>query len=95
MGHLASEWYVGVAGPADQGVAPFDRDALVSENPRYVTFNGRTDALTGDNALKMSTGERARIYFVNQGLNLVSSFHPIGSHWDLVYPKRQRIRRTS
>ncbi len=82
-----SEWYVGIAGPADEGVAPFDRDSLVNENPRYVTFNGRTDALTGDNALKMSTGERARIYFVNQGLNLVSSFHPIGSHWDLVYPE--------
>ena len=34
-----------------------------------------------------STGERARIFFVNQGLNHLASFHPIGSHWDLVYPE--------
>ncbi len=82
-----SEWYVSDPGPADEGVAKFNRESLLAEHPRYVTFNGRTDALTGDNALKMKVGERARIYFVNQGLNLVSSFHPIGSHWDVVYPE--------
>jgi len=82
-----SEWYVGAVGSNDEGVAPFDREALFKEEPRYVTFNGRTDALIGENALTMNTGERGRIFFVNQGLNLVSSFHPIGSHWDLVYPE--------
>lgn len=35
----------------------------------------------------MGVGERGRIYFVNEGLNLDSNFHPIGSHWDLVYPE--------
>jgi nitrite reductase (NO-forming) len=29
----------------------------------------------------------ARIYFVNAGLNVDSNFHPIGSHWDAVYPE--------
>ncbi len=82
-----SEWYVSNPGPADEGVAPFNRNVLIDEHPRYFTFNGRTDALTGDNALRMQVGERARIYFVNQGLNKVSSFHPIGSHWDVVYPE--------
>jgi plastocyanin len=33
----------------------------------------------------MNVGERARIYFINAGLNLDSNFHPIGSHWDKVY----------
>lgn len=80
-----SEWYVGA--PAEGGVASFDRDALFDEEPRYVTFNGRTDALVDDNALTMQVGERARFYFVNQGLNLDSNFHPIGSHWDTVYPE--------
>ena len=82
---MQSEWYVGEPGP--DGVAPFDRVALELEEPRYVTFNGRTDALTGENALRMKVGERARIYFVNEGLNLDSNFHPIGSHWDVVYPE--------
>jgi len=81
---MQSEWYVG---ETSDGEAPFDPDSLFDEEPRYVTFNGRTDALTGDNTLKMNVGERARIYFVNEGLNLDSNFHPIGSHWDLVYPE--------
>ncbi|MGB7860534.1 MAG: c-type cytochrome [Acidimicrobiia bacterium] len=84
-GIVQSEWYVGE--PNADGEAPFDADALFVEEPRFVTFNGRTDALTGDNSLKMNVGERARIYFVNEGLNLDSNFHPIGSHWDLVYPE--------
>lgn len=82
---MQSEWYV--EEPADDGVAPFDNASMRVENPRYVTFNGRTDALSGDNTLRMSVGERARIYFVNEGLNLDSNFHPIGSQWDTVYPE--------
>jgi len=82
---MQSEWYVGDT-DAD-GVAPFDRDGLVVEEPKYVTFNGRTDALSGDNALTMQVGERARIYMVNEGLNLDSNWHPIGSQWDTVYPE--------
>ena len=52
-----------------------------------VVFNGAKGALIGENALHMKVGERGRIYFVNAGLNLISSFHPIGSHWDVVYPE--------
>lgn len=82
---MQSEWYVGEPGP--DGTALFDRDSLLAEEPRFVTFNGRTDALSGENTLAMSVGDRVRIYFVNQGLNLDSNFHPIGSHWDSVYPE--------
>lgn len=82
---MQSEWYVGPT--SESGIAKLDRDALLREDPRFVTFNGRTDALTGDNALEMSVSERARIFFVNQGLSLNSNFHPIGSHWDVVYPE--------
>ena len=82
---MQSEWYVGE--PDADGMAEFDPDALRLEHPRYVTFNGRTDALKGDNSLQMNVGERARFYMVNEGLNLDSNFHPIGSHWDLVYPE--------
>ena len=82
---MQSEWYV--TPPDADGVVEFDRQALSDENPAYVTFNGRTGALTGDNSLHMSVGERARIYMVNEGLNLNSNWHPIGSHWDTVYPE--------
>lgn len=82
-----SEWYLDRSATGTDSIATLDREGMLDENPEFITFNGRTDALRGDNALKMQTGERARIYFVNQGLNLTSSFHPIGSHWDLVYPE--------
>lgn len=82
---MQSEWYL--SDPSSTGIAEYDPDRLRLEHPTYVTFNGRTDALTGDNALQMAVGERARIYMVNEGLNLISSFHPIGSHWDVVYPE--------
>lgn len=82
---MQSEWYVGEPGP--DGVAAYDPEALRLEEPRYLTFNGRTDALVDDNALRMNVGERSRIYLVNEGLNLNSNFHPIGSHWDVVYPE--------
>ncbi len=82
---MQSEWYLGE--PDSNGLAPYDPALVLAEEPTFVTFNGRTNALTGDNTLAMEVGERARIYFVNEGLALSSNFHPIGSHWDLVYPE--------
>ncbi len=81
---VQSEYYL-----ADDGedVPGLDRAAVTDEHPSHVVFNGAVGALTGDNALEMAVGERARIYFANAGLNLISSFHPIGSHWDAVYPE--------
>lgn len=79
---VQSEYYV-----TDQetGLVEIDREAITLEEPRYVVFNGAVGAIAGDNALQMAVGETARIYFINAGLNLISSFHPIGSHWDTVY----------
>lgn len=82
---MQSEWYVDE--PDADGFAAYNRDLLFDEEPRYVTFNGRVGALTGDGALTMRVGERGRIYMVNEGLNLDSNFHPIGSHWDAVWPE--------
>lgn len=82
---MQSEWYT--AEPDAAGMAAMDRERLTFEHPSYVTFNGKTGSLTGDNALQMDVGQRARIYFVNEGLNLDSNFHLIGSHWDVVYPE--------
>jgi copper-containing nitrite reductase len=79
---VQSEYYTS---SRDAGVVDFDRAAVTDEAPSFVVFNGAVGALTGDNALTMAVGERARIYFINAGLNLDSNFHPIGSHWDKVY----------
>lgn len=81
------EWYVVQSEyyTTGDGEVDLDREALSAEHPSHVVFNGARGALAGDNSLHMAVGERARIYFVNAGLNLDSNFHPIGSHWDKVY----------
>jgi nitrite reductase (NO-forming) len=71
----------------DPGLTETDRQAITDEAPTFVVFNGAKGALTGDNAPVINVGDRMRIYFVNAGLNLISSFHPIGSQWDVVYPE--------
>jgi len=87
---VQSEWYL--TEPDATGLAQVDKEKMTLEEPTYVVFNGSVGALTGDNTLKMSVGERARIYFVNEGLNLNSNFHPIGSHWDAVYPEAATLQ---
>ena len=79
------EWYVTQSEYYTSDSGTFDREAVTAEHPSHVVFNGARGALAGDNALAMAVGERARIYFINAGLNLDSNFHPIGSHWDKVY----------
>jgi nitrite reductase (NO-forming) len=61
------------------------------EEPTFVVFNGRPNAITGDRALGMfdgdtvGTGETVRLYVGNAGPNLSSSFHVIGEIFDTVY----------
>ena len=79
---VQSEYYTT---STEAGLVETDRQAVTAEDPSMVVFNGAKGAIAGDNALQMNVGEKARIYFVNAGVNLISSFHPIGSHWDAVY----------
>jgi nitrite reductase (NO-forming) len=69
----------------EKGLQPFDMAKAVAEQPEYVVFNGSVGALTGDNALKVRTGETVRMYVGNGGPNLTSSFHVIGEVFDNVY----------
>jgi nitrite reductase (NO-forming) len=83
---VQSEYYT-MPGAAEGDPLVTDRAALTNEHPTHVVFNGAKGALLGENAPRMKLGETMRIYFVNAGLNLISSFHAIGSHWDKVYPE--------
>ena len=68
-----------------QGYQPFDMEKAIDEKPTYVVFNGSTNSLTGDNAIKAKVGETVRLFVGNGGPNLVSSFHVIGEIFDKVY----------
>jgi nitrite reductase (NO-forming) len=67
----------------DSGHHLFDTASMLREDPSYVLLNGQKHALTADGRgpVVARRGETARVYFVNGGPNLTSSFHPIGNVW--------------
>lgn len=69
----------------ENGLQEFDQDKGVDENPTYVVFNGKKNALMGEAALEAKVGETVRMFVGNGGPNLVSSFHVIGEIFDRVY----------
>ncbi len=87
------EFYVGqnevyIKGNAgEKGLKEFDFDKMRNEDADYVLLNGEKGALTEGKygAMKVKKGETARIFFVNGGPNLASSFHPIGNVFTKVW----------
>lgn len=69
----------------DPGFHDFSMQEAMDEKPDYVLFNGKMNALTGENALTANAGETVRLFVGNGGPNLVSSFHVIGEIMDRVY----------
>lgn len=67
----------------------FDFMRMFAEDPTYVLLNGATHALTPKRfgAMQAHVGERIRVFMVNGGPNLTSSFHPIGNVWTHAWPQ--------
>lgn len=78
-----------------KGTHSFDFEAMKREDPTYVLLNGQKHALTGSahGTMKARVGETARVYFVNGGPNLISSFHPIGNVWTKAW-REEAVART-
>ncbi len=68
-----------------KGLQIFDPQAMLDGKPQYIVFNGRVGGL--NEKMAMSTGETARFYVGNGGVNLISSFHLIGEVFDRVFPE--------
>lgn len=58
---------------------------MLAERPDEVVFNGTAFQYVGQ-PLSATAGERVRIYLVDAGPNLWTSFHVIGAVFDKVYP---------
>ena len=65
-----------------QGFADM-QEAMKTLTPTHIVFNGAVGALTGDNALTASVGEK--VLFVHSQANRDSRPHLIGGHGDLVW----------
>ena len=71
-----------------QGEHSLDLNRMMAEDPTYVILNGAAEALTAKIAgpMKAKVGETVRVFLVNGGPNLSSSFHPIGNIWSEAWP---------
>ncbi|MGH7248866.1 MAG: multicopper oxidase domain-containing protein, partial [Pseudomonadota bacterium] len=72
---VQGEWY---GKPDKKGFVAGDSRAMLAEQPDFVVFNGAIDRYA-DHPIKVKTGRLVRVYFVNAGPNLMSTFHVIGS----------------
>jgi nitrite reductase (NO-forming) len=73
-----------------QGRLAFDGQYANLEQPTFVVFNGRPEAIYGQRAIgvlggPIRTGETVRLFVGDIGPNLPSSFHMIGAMFDKVY----------
>ncbi len=76
---VQSEWYLGPQGePTNLAKAATGNPA-----PDFVMFNGVANQYL-DNPIKVGTGERVRIFFLNAGPSIDSSFHIVGTIFDTV-----------
>lgn len=82
------EYYVGqsefytTGDTGSSGHQDLDYDKMQAEQPTYVVFNGNTKSLVGDNALRSNVRDKVRLFVVDGGPNLTSSFHVIGEIFD-------------
>ncbi|HET7569847.1 MAG TPA: multicopper oxidase domain-containing protein [Gammaproteobacteria bacterium] len=79
---VQGEWYTQQVSGTLMGA---DFTKMKREQPDEVVFNGAAFQYVG-HPLPVMPGKRVRIYLVNAGPNLWSSFHVIGAIFDKVYP---------
>jgi nitrite reductase (NO-forming) len=70
--------------PDKNGMVAGDSRKEVEERPDFVVFNGMVDRYV-ENPIPIKVGELVRVFFVNAGPNLSSTFHVTGAIFSTVY----------
>ncbi len=76
---VQSEWYLGPQGKE----ADLEKAMAAAPAPDLVLFNGVANQYK-DHPLEVATGERVRIFVLNAGPSIDSSFHIVGTIFDTV-----------
>jgi len=85
---VQSEWYLGAQGePADYAKANQTAPA-----PDFVAFNGVANQYK-DNPVEVATGKRVRVFVLDAGPNIDSSFHVVGTIFDNVIKEGIELQR--
>lgn len=69
-----------------KGDSLYETDVTSARNrqPMFVTFNGKSKQYV-QQPLEVNAGDRVRLYVLNTGANLTSSFHVVGTLFDKVW----------
>ena len=76
---VQSDWYLG----PQKDVSSLSKAAAGAPAPDFVVFNGVANQYL-DNPIQVRTGERVRIFLLDAGPNIDSSFHIVGTIFDTV-----------
>lgn len=85
---VQSEWYLGPQGqPAD-----YLKASAAAPAPDFVVFNGVANQYK-DHPIQVATGKRVRIFVLNAGPSVDSSFHVVGTIFDTVIKEGVALQR--
>ena len=85
---VQSEWYLGPQGE----LGDYEKATAGAPDPEFVTFNGIA-AQYKDNPIQVEVGERIRVFVLDAGPNVDSSFHVVGTIFDEVIKEGVALRR--
>jgi nitrite reductase (NO-forming) len=85
---VQSEWYLG----PQRDVASLKKAAAAAPAPDFVLFNGVANQYR-DNPIQVETGERVRVFVLNAGPSVDSSFHVVGTIFDSVTKEGVQLQR--
>jgi nitrite reductase (NO-forming) len=76
---VQSEWYLG----PQAGITSLEKASAGAPAPDFVVFNGVANQYV-DNPLEVETGKRVRVFVLDAGPSIDSSFHVVGTIFDAV-----------
>ena len=85
---VQSEWYLGPQGD----ITSLDKAAAAAPAPDFVVFNGVANQYV-DAPLEVGTGESVRIFVLDAGPSIDSSFHVVGTIFDTVIKEGIALRK--
>jgi nitrite reductase (NO-forming) len=83
---VQSEWYLGPQGEPSS----LTKAAAAAPAPDFVVFNGVANQYS-DNPIQIDTNERVRVFILNAGPSIDSSFHIVGTIFDTVVKEGVRL----
>lgn len=85
---VQSEWYLGPQGQP----ASLEKASAAAPAPDFVVFNGIANQYK-DNPIKVATGARVRVFVLDAGPDVDSSFHIVGTIFDDVIKEGIHLQR--